>query len=107
MTYVRTAFFEGELTQAEKEDFYQYMLAEVAPIIASFPNSLGLEVDIPHDIESDSHKNLLLMLRHSYASKDVMLDALKSDRRLDSMVATKVIIEKYNIHVHHINFERQ
>ena len=107
MTYVRTAFFEGELTQEEKEDFYHYMRTEVAPIIASFPNSLGIEVDIPHDIEAENQKNLLLMLRHSYTNKETMLEALQSDRRIDSMIATKVIIEKYAIKVHHINFERQ
>jgi hypothetical protein len=38
MIYVRTAFFEGELTQAQK-NFQQYMKTEVASIIAIFPHS--------------------------------------------------------------------
>ncbi|CAH6876156.1 hypothetical protein VCHA50P417_10025 [Vibrio chagasii] len=34
MTIFRTAFFEADLTEEQKQDFYQYMENEVAPIIA-------------------------------------------------------------------------
>jgi len=104
MTIVRTAFFEAELTEAQKEDFYQYMEKEVIPIIRTFPNNQGVVVNKPEAIEAESQKNLLLMLQHGYENQSVMDSALASDARLASMHATKVIIEKYNINVHHINF---
>ncbi|ASI91780.1 MULTISPECIES: hypothetical protein [Vibrio] len=104
MTIIRTAFFEAELTEEQKQDFYQYMENEVVPIIRTFPNNLGVVVNKPEAIEADSHKNLLLMMQHSYEDEATMLKALDSDSRVRSMLATKVIIEKYNIHVHHINF---
>jgi hypothetical protein len=106
MTIIRTAFFEAELTEEQKQDFYQYMENEVVPIIRTFPNNLGVVVNKPEAIEADSHKNLLLMMQHSYEDEATMLKALDSDSRVRSMLATKVIIEKYNIHVHHINFVR-
>ncbi|WP_234495481.1 hypothetical protein [Vibrio maritimus] len=106
MTIIRTAFFEAELTEEQKQDFYQYMDNEVVPIIRTFPNNLGVVVNKPEAIEADSHKNLLLMMQHSYEDEATMLKALDSDARVRSMLATKVIIEKYNIHVHHINFVR-
>jgi len=106
MTIVRTAFFEANLSEAEKQDFYQYMEQEVVPIIRTFPNNLGVVVNKPADIEAESHKSLLLMMQHSYQDKDTMDAALASDTRTASMLATKVIIEKYNITVHHINFDR-
>ncbi|AYV23664.1 hypothetical protein L1D34_14710 [Vibrio mediterranei] len=106
MTIIRTAFFEAELTEEQKQDFYQYMENEVVPIIRTFPNNLGVVVNKPEAIEADSHKNLLLMMQHSYEDEATMLKALDSDARIRSMLATKVIIEKYNIHVHHINFVR-
>jgi hypothetical protein len=106
MTIVRTAFFEAELTQEQKNDFYQYMENEVVPIIRTFPNNQGVVVNKPDLIEAESHKNLLLMMQHSYEDQSVMEAALASDARLASMHATKVIIEKYNINVHHINFVR-
>ncbi len=106
MTIIRTAFFEAELTEEQKQDFYQYMENEVVPIIRTFPNNLGVVVNKPEAIEADSHKNLLLMMQHSYQDEATMLKALDSDARVRSMLATKVIIEKYNIHVHHINFVR-
>lgn len=104
MTIIRTAFFEAELTEEQKQDFYQYMENEVAPIIRTFPNNLGVVLNKPEVIESDSHKNLLLMMQHEYEDEATMQKALDSDARIRSMLATKVIIEKYNIHVHHINF---
>lgn len=106
MTIIRTAFFEAELTEEQKQDFYQYMENEVVPIIRTFPNNLGVVVNKPEAIEADSHKNLLLMMQHSYEDEATMLKALDSDARVRSMLATKVIVEKYNIHVHHINFVR-
>ncbi len=106
MTIVRTAFFEAELTEEQKKDFYQYMENEVVPIIRTFPNNLGVVVNKPEVIEAESHKNLLLMMQHSYESQEVMEAALASDARIASMHATKAIIEKYNINVHHINFVR-
>ncbi len=106
MTIIRTAFFEAELTEEQKQDFYQYMENEVVPIIRTFPNNLGVVVNKPEAIEADSHKNLLLMMQHSYEDEATMLKALDSDARVRSMLATKVIIGKYNIHVHHINFVR-
>ena len=106
MTIIRTAFFEAELTEEQKQDFYQYMENEVVPIIRTFPNNLGVVVNKPEAIEADSYKNLLLMMQHSYEDEATMLKALDSDARVRSMLATKVIVEKYNIYVHHINFVR-
>ncbi|MFC1236733.1 hypothetical protein [Vibrio sp. UBA2437] len=106
MTIVRTAFFEAELTEAQKQDFYQYMEKEVVPIIRTFPNNQGVVVNKPEMIEAESQKNLLMMMQHSYEDQSVMESALNSDARLASMHATKVIIEKYDIKVHHINFIR-
>ncbi|UGA54884.1 hypothetical protein [Vibrio sp. VB16] len=106
MAIVRTAFFEAELTEAQKQDFYQYMEKEVVPIIRTFPNNQGVVVNKPEMIEAESQKNLLMMMQHSYEDQSVMESALNSDARLASMHATKVIIEKYDIKVHHINFIR-
>ncbi len=106
MTIARTAFFEANLTEEQKQDFYQYMEQEVVPIIRTFPNNLGVVISKPEAIEADSHKNLLLMMQHSYKDQATMNAAIASDARLASMKATKVIVEKYNIHVHHINFVR-
>lgn len=106
MTIIRTAFFEAALTDAQKKDFYQYMEKEVVPIIRTFPNNQGVVVNKPEAIEADSQKNLLLMLQHSYENQSVMESALDSNERIASMHATKKIIEKYNITVHHINFVR-
>lgn len=104
MTILRTAFFEADLTEDEKQDFYQYMENTVAPIIRTFPNNQGLILNKPEAIEADSHKNLLLMMQHRYEHEAAMSQALDSDARIKSMHATKVIIDKYNIRVHHINF---
>jgi len=82
------------------------MEKEVVPIIATFPNNQGVIFNKPEAIEAESHQNLLLMMQHSYENQAVMEAALSSDARLASMHATKVIIEKYDIHVHHINFVR-
>jgi hypothetical protein len=106
MTISRTAFFEGDLTQEQREDFYQYMKENVVPIIATFPNSLGVEVSIPAFIESPDHQEVLLMMRHDYESEEAMKQALDSDQRIASMMATKVILERYPIRVHHMNFVR-
>lgn len=106
MTIVRTAFFEADLTDEQKQDFYNYMEKEVVPIIRTFPNNLGVVVSKPETIEAESHKNLLLMMQHSYQNKEAMEAAIASDARIASMNATKIIIEKYNIYVHHINLLR-
>ncbi|MDE1223174.1 hypothetical protein MCT03_02250 [Vibrio aestuarianus] len=106
MAIFRTAFFEADLTEAQKQDFYQYMENEVAPIIRTFPNNQGLTLNKPEVIEAESNKNLLLMMQHRYDSESAMAEALDSDARIKSMHATNVIIAKYNIHVHHINFVR-
>ncbi len=106
MTIARTAFFQADLTEEQKQDFYQYMEKEVIPIIRTFPNNQGVVVSKPEAIEAEGLKNLLLMMQHSYKDQATMEAALASDARIASMNATKVIIEKYNIHVHHINFVR-
>lgn len=106
MTVIRTAFFEGDLTDEQKQDFYQYMQSEVAPIIATFPKSLGVELNFPDFIESENHQNVLLMMRHSYESEEAMKAALNSEQRIASMNATKVILDRYPISVHHMNFIR-
>lgn len=105
MTYARTAFFQGELDELQKKEFYDYMMTEVVPIIKTFPNNLGVRVNIPKLIEDGGAKNLLLMLQHTYENKEVMASALDSEQRIASMHATIKIIEKFNINVHHINFE--
>lgn len=56
MTIFRTAFFEADLTEEQKQDFYQYMESEVAPIIRTFPNNQGLTLNRPEAIEAESHK---------------------------------------------------
>tara|TARA_R110001583_G_scaffold37474_1_gene122032 strand:- start:915 stop:1238 length:324 start_codon:yes stop_codon:yes gene_type:complete len=104
MTILRTAFFEADLNDEQKEDFYQYMENTVIPIIRTFPNNNGVVISKPEFIESEDHQHLLLMLQHSYKDKPTMDKALNSDARLDSMHATNKIIEKYNISVHHMNF---
>ncbi len=106
MTIIRTAFFEAELNDAQKKDFYNYMKTEVLPIVEGFPNNRGVILNEPEFIEAESNKNLLLMLQHSYDNKSDMEAALNSDNRVASMNATKVMIEKYNINVHHVNFLR-
>lgn len=103
MTILRTAFFEAKLTTAEKEDFYQYMQNVVVPIIATFPNNLGVVLSKPEFIESEDHQNVLLIMQHSYSDKAMMKEALDSEQRIASMNATKKIIEKYGIKVHHMN----
>lgn len=107
MTIVRTAFFEADLTEEQKKDFYQYMEQEVVPIIRQFPNNLGVVLNKPTLAEDEKNKNLMLMMQHSYVDQSVMEQALASDNRLASMKATKVIVEKYNIHVHHVNFIKE
>lgn len=104
MTIVRTAFFEANLTDEEKLDFYNYMEKEVVPIIRTFPGNKGVKFSKPEFIESDSHKNLLVMMQHSYENKAAMEHALNSPQRIASMNATKIIVEKYKLHVHHMNF---
>lgn len=104
MTILRTAFFEANLNPEQKKDFYQYMEQVVVPIIATFPNNQGVVISKPEFIESQDHQNVLLMLQHSYKDKLVMERALNSEQRIASMNATKKIIEKYNISVHHMNF---
>ncbi|MEH6453164.1 MAG: hypothetical protein V7782_09015, partial [Psychromonas sp.] len=101
----RTAFFKGNLDQSQKQEFYDYMLKEVVPIIKTFPNNLGVRVNIPKLIEEGGDKDLLLMMQHTYENKEVMAAALDSDQRIASMHATIKIIEKFDINVHHINFE--
>ena len=76
MTIFRTAFFEADLTEEQKQDFYQYMENEVAPIIRTFPNNQGLTLNKPEAIEAESHKNLLLITQHSYESESAMAEAL-------------------------------
>jgi len=103
MTILRTAFFEANLTTAEKQDFYQYMQDVVVPIIATFPNSQGVVLSKPEFIESEDHQNVLLIMQHSYSDKAAMEEALDSEQRIASMNATKKILEKYDIKVHHMN----
>ncbi|MEJ6079693.1 hypothetical protein MT391_14310 [Vibrio sp. 1-Bac 57] len=103
MTILRTAFFEANLSAEEKEDFYQYMQQVVAPIINTFPHNQGVVLSKPEFIESEAHQEVLLIMQHSYANKALMQQALDSEQRIQSMNATKKIIEKYNIRVHHMN----
>lgn len=106
MTILRTAFFEADLSDAQKQDFYQYMEQEVVPIIRTFPNNQGVILNQPEAIEAEGLQQLLLMMQHSYADQETMDAALASEARVKSMHATKAIIDKYNIRVHHINFVR-
>lgn len=104
MTIVRTAFFEADLNNEEKLDFYNYMENEVVPIIRTFPGNKGVIFSKPEFIESDRHQSVILMMQHSYEDKNAMEQALNSQQRIASMNATKVILEKYNVRVHHMNF---
>ncbi len=106
MEYARTAFFTGKLSDAEKTEFYQYMAAEVLPLINSFPGQKTLQVNYPKVIDPDGPADLLLMLQHTYTDQAAMEAALGSDNRIQSMHATNKIIEKLNIGVYHINFTR-
>lgn len=104
MTIIRTAFFEADLNNEEKLDFYHYMENEVVPIISTFPGNKGVVFNKPEFIESDRHQSVILMMQHSYENKPAMEQALASPQRIASMNATKVILEKYNVRVHHMNF---
>lgn len=104
MTILRTAFFEADLNEEEKLDFYNYMENEVVPIIRTFPGNKGVIFNKPEFIESENHQNVILMMQHSYDDKNAMEHALNSPQRIASMNATKVIVEKYNLRVHHMNF---
>ena len=106
MTIVRTGFFEADLDDEQKQDFYQYMEKEVLPLIQKFPNNLGVVLSKPQFIEAESHQHLILMMQHGYNSEELMNEALNSPERIASMNATKKIVEKYNIRVHHVNFLR-
>lgn len=107
MEFARTAYFEGNLSDAEKQEFYEYMVAEVLPIIQSFPGQKSLQVNYPETIDPAGPQKLLLMLQHTYADEAAMSAALMSDRRTASMHATNKIIDKLNISVFHINFKRE
>ncbi|MCP2004475.1 UNVERIFIED_ORG: hypothetical protein J2Y78_003015 [Buttiauxella agrestis ATCC 33320] len=104
MTIIRTAFFEADLNNEEKIDFYNYMEKEVAPIIRAFPGNKGVVLSKPEFIESECHQSVILMMQHSYEDKNAMEQALNSQQRIASMNATKIIVEKYNLRVHHMNF---
>ncbi|TQI80862.1 hypothetical protein FHU10_4241 [Serratia fonticola] len=104
MTIVRTAFFEADLTDEEKLDFYNYMAREVVPIIRTFPGNKGVVISKPDFIESDSHQCVIMMMQHSYENKSAMEEALSSQQRVASANATKIIVEKYKMRVHHMNF---
>lgn len=106
MKLARTAFFTGKLNEDQKEEFYAYMKAEVLPIIRSFPNNLGLQYNIPKVIDPAGPQDLLLMLQHTYDSAEEMQVALSSEQRKQSALATNKILEKLNVSVYHINFER-
>ena len=104
--HVRTAYFEGELSDADKTAFQHTMLTTVAPIIRSFPGCRGVQVNIPHTLEPAAPQASLLMIQHSYDSADDLEAALASNERQQSLVATQAAMAPYDITVFHINHER-
>lgn len=106
MTFARTAYFEGDLTDSEQQEFYEYMITEVIPIIQTFPGQESLQVNYPKTIDPAGPQKLLLMLQHTYQDEATMNAALMSDQRNASMHATNKIIGRLNINVFHINFKR-
>lgn len=106
MLYVRTAYFEGDLSAEQKQEFHAYMTRNVAPIIRSFPGCKGVQINYPDELEAAAPQQSLLMIQHAYDSKEALAAALDSDERVASMNATMKIVEKFNIKVFHINFSR-
>ena len=107
MIYARTAFFEGDLNEAQKTEFVEYMRNKVAPIIRTFPGCLELQINVPHKLEPAASQQLLLMVQHSYKDADAFAKAIDSEQRITSMNATKVILEKFPITVYHVDFHRE
>jgi quinol monooxygenase YgiN len=104
MIYARTAFFEGDLNEAQKKEFVEYMRNTVAPIIRTFPGCLALQINVPYKLEPAAPKQLLLMVQHSYKDADAFTKAIDSEQRTASMNATNVMIEKFAVKVYHIDF---
>jgi hypothetical protein len=107
MVYGRTAFFHGKLTEPEQQEFQTYMLAEVVPILQTFPGMQTLQLNFPDIIDAAGPQDLLLMLQHTYTDQASMDVALASDRRTMSMHATNKILDKFPISVYHVNFQRE
>jgi hypothetical protein len=106
MTYARTAFFEGDLDEAQKEEFIEYMSNTVAPIIRTFPGCQGLQINVCHKLEPAAPQQLLLMVQHTYQDADSFTKAIDSEQRIASMNATKVILDKFPVRVYHVDFYR-
>ncbi|MGB5445951.1 MAG: hypothetical protein WBM99_10640 [Psychromonas sp.] len=107
MIYARTAFFKGDLNEAQKKEFVEYMRNTVAPIIRTFPGCLELQINVPHKLEPAAPQQLLLMVQHSYKDADAFAKAIDSEQRIASMNATKVILDKFPITVYHVDFYRE
>ena len=107
MMYVRTAYFEGDLTDEQKQEFQEYMTSTVAPIIRTFPGCQGVQINYPDELEPAAPQQSLLMIQHAYESKAALAAALDSEERVKSMNATMKIVEKFDIKVFHINFNRE
>jgi hypothetical protein len=107
MVYARTAFFHGDLTDAQKQEFYAHMQSEVFPILQTFQGVETIQINYPELIEPAGPQKLVLMMQHTYKDQATMDAALTSDRRVLSMHAANKIIEKLNISVYHINYQRE
>jgi quinol monooxygenase YgiN len=107
MVYARTAFFQGTLTAPERQEFQDYMRAEVVPILQTFPGIQTLQLNFPEVIDPAGPQDLLLMMQHTYADQAAMDAALSSERRTLSMHATNKILDKLAILVYHVNFQRE
>ncbi len=104
--YVRTAYFEGPLSDDEKAAFQHAMITNVAPIIRSFPGCRGVQLNVPRALEPDAPQQSLLMIQHSYESPEALEAALASTQRQESLAATQAAMAPYDIRVFHINHER-
>ncbi|MEM9603070.1 MAG: hypothetical protein AAGA11_09420 [Pseudomonadota bacterium] len=104
---VRTAYFEGELSDADAAAFQAYMRTTVAPIIRTFPGCLGVQINVPVMLEPAAPQQSLLMIQHGYESEAALEAALASDQRRQSMEATVKALERYGVTVFHINHRRE
>ncbi len=104
--YVRTAYFEGDLSDTDKAAFQDYMATTVAPIIRRFPGCLGVQINVPDMLEPAAPQQSLLMIQHGYDSPEALAAALESDARRESLEATMRMVDKHGITVFHINHHR-
>ena len=101
--YVRSAFFEGSLDDAQLATFREHMTDVVAPIVATFPGVRRYDLFWPDMLEAGAPA-LVLNMAHFYDDAAAMEAALASPQRADSVRATGAILERLPLKVWHINY---